>query len=473
MAVGTGNIWRFPRVAASQGGGAFIVAMIIGIFLWAVPLLIAESAWGKASRMGVVGSFNRFVGKKHTWWGGVVAWISLGITFYYAVVLGWCLRYLVYALTGALKAAESTEALWTSFTTTPYAMVPWHLLAMVICTAIIMKGVAKGIEVASKIFIPTLFVLLIVLAIKANLLEGAVSGLQFLFQPQWGDLLNARTWIEAFTQAAWSTGAGWGLMLTYFAYTKKSEDCILNAVTVCFADTSAAMLAGLVVIPTVFAMSPTLEAANKVLASGNNGITFVQLTKLFNAMPGGTFMAIIFFFALSVAALSSLIAMVEMGTRLVIDAGIPRKKAALYAGLVITLLGLPSSIGGTDIVGNQDWVWGVGLLASGIFFWLGAMKKGVNKIWTEVLEPSADLKAPFLWKLIYLFPVWFVILFGFWAYQSMTWYPDTWMKWLPISEYPFTFGTIVYQWAICFGIIFILNSWLAKHIRYQPLEAHD
>lgn len=462
MAVGTGNLWRFPRVAAANGGGAFIVANLIAIALWAIPLLMAESVWGKKGRMGCIGSFKAILGEKYTWCGGIVAWISLGIAFYYAVVMGWCVRYLIYALTGVLKAGADTEAIWTAFSTTRGAMVPWHILSMVVATLIIMKGVQAGIEKVNKFLIPALFILLCVLVIRSVTLPGATAGLEFLFKPQWGHMLSGKLWLEAFTQAAWSTGAGWGLMLTYFVYAKKSEDIALNATTVCFADISAALLAALAIIPTVFALAPDPQAA---VSSGNTGMAFIHLTRLFTTMPGGTIMAIAFFTALVCAALSSLLSMAELGVRLLIDAGWERKKAALAAGFGITLMGLPSSWS-ISILDNQDWVWGVGLLVSGLFFSFGAIKYGVQKMWDEEIGPCSDLNVPWLWKLIYLFPVWFVILFSWWIWQAASWYPGEWYKWLPVSKYTFTVGTIFYQWAICFSIIFMLNKWLAAKTRF-------
>lgn len=462
MAVGTGNIWRFPRVAAANGGGAFMVAMLIAIFLWAIPLLMAESVWGKVSRMGCVGSFKVMVGPKQTWMGGVLGWVCLAVTFYYAVVMGWCIRYLVYALTGTIGPGVDTDALWVAFSTTPGAMVPWHVLSMILCTVVILRGVAQGVEKMNKVLIPMLFVLLCILALRSVTLPGAAAGLEFLFKPQWGDLLKGRIWLEAFTQAAWSTGAGWGLMLTYFVYTKDNEDISLNATTVCFADTSAALLAGLAIIPTIFALAPDPQAA---IASGNTGLAFIHLTRLFTIMPGGRIMAIMFYLALIVAAGSSLLSMVEMGVRMLLDAGWTRKKAALAAGVAITVMGLPSSMS-ISFLDNQDWVWGVGFLATGLLFSIGAIKIGINKIWDEYIEPVSDLKAAWMWKLIYLFPLWFVIIFGWWIWQAASWYPGEWYKWLPISKYTFTVGTIFYQWVICFGIIFIMNNWLASRMRF-------
>jgi len=458
MAVGTGNIWRFPRVAASQGGGAFVIALLIGLFLWAIPLLMAEAVWGKVSRMGVIGSFKEMVGRKWTWMGTVVAVISLGIAFYYAVVVGMCVRYFVYALTGVIKPGLDSEALWTAFYTTPGAMVPWHIITMVAATLILFKGVSQGLEKINKILIPALFVMLVILAIRANMLPGSTEGLRFLFQPKWADLLKGRVWLEAFTQVAWSTGAGWGLMLTYFVYTKKREDIALNATTVCFADTMAGFLAGLAVIPTVFALSPDPQAA---VAAGNNGLAFIHLTNLFTVMPGGVLFASIFFLALIFAGFSSLLSMVELGIRLLMDAGWERHKAAIAAGVGITVLGLPSSYYWW-FQENQDWVWGVGLLLSGLIFSIASMKIGIQKIWNEYIAPDSDLNAPWMWKLITLFPLWFVIIFGWWIKQAASWYPESYMKWLPISDYAFTVGTMVYQWAILVVLALATNNWLAN-----------
>lgn len=468
MAVGTGNIWRFPRVAASQGGGAFILVVMIGLFIWGIPLLMAEAVWGKVTRMGIIGSFKEMLGRKWTWMGTVVAIISLGIACYYAVVVGWCVRYFVYAITGVIKPGLDSDALWAAFSSTPGAMIPWHLVVMLAATLIIYKGVTQGIEALNRILIPTLFVMLIILAIRANMLPGSVEGLRFLFQPKWADLLKGRVWLEAITQVAWSTGAGWGLMLTYFVYAKKREDIVLNATTVCFGDTTAAFLAALAIIPTIFALSPDPQAA---VASGNTGLAFIHLTSLFTVMPGGSFFASLFFLSLIFAGFSSLLAMVEMCTRLLMDAGWTRNKAALGAGIGITLFGLPSSWS-MSFLDNQDWVWGVGLLFSGLLFSLASLKLGIKKIWDEHIAPDSDMQAPWMWKLIALFPVWFVIIFVWWIKQAASWYPDTYMKWLPISEYVNTVGTLVYQWGIVVVIALATNNWIADKsvVKFQATD---
>lgn len=461
MAVGTGNIWRFPRISSANGGGSFVFVYIGAFILWAIPLLMAEAVWGKATRRGVVGAFKEFLGEKYTWMGGLVGWISYAIACYYAVVMGYCVRYFVFAITGVIKPGVDTEALWNSFINSSSQMMTFHIVSMIIATVIILRGVNKGLELANKIIIPALFVMLIVLVIRAITLPGAVKGLEFLFTPKLEYILKGKTWLEAFTQAAWSTGAGWALLLTYYVYAKEDEDITLNCTMTCFADTTAALLAALAVIPTIFALSPD---PMKAVGSGSNGLAFIHLTKLFSEMPGGTLAAIIFFLALIFAALSSLLSMLELATRVLIDAGWERAKAALAVGVVTTILGLPSSYR-AYILENQDWVWGVGLLLSGMFFWYGAVKKGVDKLYEQYIKPSSDIDAPWLWKLIYFFPIWFFLIVGWWMYQAITWYPGEWWKPFPLDKYTYTVGTMLFQWAIAFVVIYLLNDALNRWVK--------
>ncbi len=463
MAVGTGNIWRFPRVSATNGGAAFFTAFVLSLFLWAIPLMAAEGVWGKVSRMGIIGSFKIMCGRGWTWAGALMATIVLGIVFYYGVVVGWCIRYLVYAVTGVIKSGVDTETLWKGFSGDPVQGVVFFLIAMGLCVYIISKGVVGGLEKACRIMVPAIFVLLVFLAIRAAFIPGAVKGYEYYFTFRMADFMNPRTYLEAFTQAAWSTGAGWGLFLTYFVYVKKSEDIMLTAATTCFADTAAGFLAGLCVIPTIFAYSPDPIAAVK---AGNTGMAFIHLTKLFAEIPGGLVMGIAFFLALVLAALSSEIAMIEMGVRILADAGFNRKKATWTVAIATIACGLPSAMSGT-FLDNQDWVWGVGLLLSGLLMSLGAMKIGVRKIWEEHIEPTSHLKQYWMFWLIHLFPVWFILIFGWWTWQAISWYPGEWYKWLPISKYTFTVGTMYYQWAIAAGACILLNGWLADKMKYR------
>ena len=172
MAVGTGNIWRFPRIVANNGGGAFLVPWLIFLFLWAIPLLMVEMAMGRHTRKGVVGAFGRLMGRQATWMGAFVGWCTMAITFYYSVVAGWCVKYLVASATGQLSGVEGM-VYWEGFQTTVWQPVFFHVVAMGTCALILYRGVVGGIERASKILITALFVLMMVAAVRALTLPAA------------------------------------------------------------------------------------------------------------------------------------------------------------------------------------------------------------------------------------------------------------------------------------------------------------
>ena len=205
MAVGTGNIWRFPRIAASNGGGSFLVAWAVFLLLWSVPLLILEFGMGKATRSGTIASFVKTIGPGFAWMGAWVAFVATAIGFYYSVVMGWTIRFFLASITGDVPSAVP-EAFWEGYAGTPAALVT-HVVAMSMALFVVSKGV-RGIETAAKFLIPSLVFLVILLAIRAVTLPGAAEGLAFLFTPHLADLADSRIWLEALTQNAWDTGAG-------------------------------------------------------------------------------------------------------------------------------------------------------------------------------------------------------------------------------------------------------------------------
>jgi len=458
MAVGTGNIWRFPRVVAQNGGGSFLIPWLIFLFLWSIPLIIIEFAMGKETRKGTVGAFAKLLGPKYTWMGAFVGFCTMAIMFYYSVVMGWCLKYFVSTLAGSSRLVQS-EQFWTTFTS-GYQPVFYHFLSMAVGSFIIYKGVVRGIERANRILIPTLFVLLMVAAGRALTLPGAVEGLNYLFQPNLDKLLNYRTWLEALSQSAWSTGAGWGLILTYAVYMKKREDIVLNSFIAGLGNNAASLLAALVILPTIFAILPTDEAL-KAVAAGNQGLTFIWIPKLFEQMPFGSFFMGIFFLALSFAAVSSLIAMIELATRIFMDAGLERKKAILFVGTFSFLLGLPSALS-LKFFNNQDWVWGLGLIISGMLFTFAAIKYGVEKFRTQLINTEGNDIAAGKWFnyiVMFLIPVEFVLLIGWWSWQAVSTYdPEGW--WNPFRV--FSLGTCLFQWMLAIVAFLFLNNWLYR-----------
>jgi len=468
MAVGTGNIWRFPRVAAANGGAAFVIALTVAVFVWAVPLLIGEMIMARKTGLGPIGAARDYMGRKFTWVGGWITFVCLGIMFYYSVVAGWTIKYFTLAASGALtKPGLDTGAAWGAFTSNPAQTILFHLIAMLIGAFVIYKGVTDGIEKFTKIMVPALFVLLVITALRAVTLPGATKGLEYLFNPDLSYLASGKTWLEAFTQAAWSTGAGWGLLMTYAVYTKKEEDLGVNCFLIGFGDVLVALIAGMAVLPTVFSLSPTVEVAQEALAAGNNGLTFIYLTGLFNKMPGGMIFASVFFLALAFAALTSLFSMIEVGVLNLQNAGMSRKKATIWTCLVGFLAGVPSAYSLT-FLDNQDWVWGVALLISGLLVAVAMMRYGVEKARTEdINHPWADLHIGKWWTYcIRLFPVMFILVFGWWVWQAIGWYPDNW--WHPMET--FSVGTMVVQWAILFIVLYLANNWLADKIGKGKLD---
>jgi neurotransmitter:Na+ symporter, NSS family len=469
MAVGTGNLWRFPRVAAEWGGGAFLIALVVANLVWAVPILMAESLMGSRSRLGTVGAFRDFMGRKFAWMGAYMGLVTIGILFYYSVVCGWTLRYVVYAFTGTFTEGRDTQQLWDDFTNSPAQTIFFHLLAIVGVGAIVYRGLKGGFEQVLKIAIPSLFVVLVILAIRALTLPDSAEGLRHLFVPDWSRLGDAQVWLQAFTQMAFSTGAGWGLYLTYTVYMRHREDFALNASVLCAGNLFASLLAGTAVVSTLFALGTAEQIAQAT--AGNEGLAFIFFPQLLAEMPGGVFFGILFFLALAIAGLSSLIAMVELATRNVIDAGLSRHRAVVLVVAITAVAGIPSALS-LDFLSNQDFVWGVGLLIGGLLAAIAMMRFGLERA-RATMDADSDFRIRAWWPwLIRLFPVMFAVLLGWWLYRAVTEFaPDTW--WNPFET--FSAATMLAQWALLFVVLYALNDVLARRIRSGPMseEAAD
>ena len=460
MAVGTGNIWRFPRIAASNGGGSFLVAWVVFLLLWSVPLLILEFSMGKGTRKGAIGSFIETIGPGFAWMGAWVAFVATAIMFYYSVVMGWTIRFFVATLTGDVPGA-TPGAFWEGFAGSPGAVVT-HVVAMSLGIFVVSKGV-KGIETAARILIPSLIILLVVLAIRAVTLPGASAGLAFLFTPNLADLADVNIWLEALTQNAWDTGAGWGLVLTYAIYMRQNEDTALNAFVIGFGNNAMSLLAGIMVLATVFSIMP--DAASEIVGAGNEGLTFIWVPQLFALMPGGRFFMALFFMALVFAAWTSLVAMIELASRILMDLGLPRGRAIGMVGAAGLLFGIPSALN-MDVFANQDWVWGIGLMLSGFFFAFAVLKFGVTK-WRETFINTghSDIHIGAWWDwAIRLIVVEAVVLMVWWLLQARgETFAETWTLFSA-----FNVGTVLIQWAIVLVLLLALNRWLGTRTSQSP-----
>lgn len=446
MAIGTGNIWRFPRELGENGGGPFLIAWTIAMLILAVPVLMGELVIGKKTRLGTIGAFRDFVGKKNTWMGTWVALVCLAILCVYAVVMGWCIKYFTLALTGTFKTGMTvveTQAIWDSFISNPAQVILFQFIGILLSGIIVFRGVNDGIEKASKIMIPGLFILLLGSAIRAMTMPGAAKGLEFMFTPNLHMLGDYKIWLAAFTQAAWSTGAGWGMITTYAVYTNKKEDVAGNAFIMGVGDNVGALLAALVVIPTIFALSPSLEAATQTAQTGGAGLTFVALTQLFANIPGGNIVGALFFMAMSLAALSSFLPMVETEVLNIMNLGIDRKKTTLIIMIVAFILGIPSAYS-TEIFANQDNVSGLGLFFSGLLYIYAMVKYGAEKIReNEINHANTDLFVG-KWFSVFLYVTPIIILLVLFQFIPELWKAQN--RWDITSSW--SLGTLLFQYFI-------------------------
>lgn len=493
MAVGTGNVWRFPRVAASNGGGEFLVAWTAFLLLWSVPLVLLEFGLGRKTRAGPVRAFVQIAGPGWAWAGALVVCVCAAIMCYYSVVAGWTARYALAALTGAL-AAPAPGAFWTEFTSSAWPAAA-HAAMIGLAALVVAHGV-RAIEKAARILMPALLVLILVLAARAVTLPGAADGLAHLFAVDWSALASARIWIEALAQNAWDTGAGWGLALCYAAYQRDRDDTALNGIIIPAANNAISLLAGVMVFATVFSAVPQLIAQaasdparlrglgsladavrdgrpfsaelvqSTVFAEGNAGLTFIWMPELFRSMPHGGFFLALFFIALALAAFTSLVAMVEVATRTVEDAGIDRSRAILGVAGVGFLAGLPSALS-LDVLNNQDWVWGVALVLSGLLFALAVRRHGARSFREETLNHRhSDIRIGRWWDLVirYVVPLEAAALTAWLLFQAWRDNPDGWL--LPFDpNNVFNVGTVVFQIGAVAAVLLVLNSRLAASAR--------
>ena len=471
MCIGTGNVWRFPRICAANGGGAFIVAWTVAMLIFAVPLLSAEMAIGKKARLGVVGSFRDFGGKAFTWMGFFVGSVCFFLMSYYCVLQGYCIKYALNSFTTfqANMTTETTAALWEGFTSAPIQVIIFHAIGFAVAAFVVYKGISGGIEAFCKVAIPGLFIILVGLAIYAMMLPGANQGLQYLFTIKSEYLFAPNTWIQAFIQAAWSTGAGWGFIITYANYVDHKEDVPTSCLIMGFGDNLGALLAALVVIPAICALSASPEAAQEAMGSGNFGITFIYVYQLFSTIPGGRFISFIFFALLAVAALTSLFSMIEVGVKVLVDLGIPRKKSVIYICVAGFLVGCFSAWSLNNI-DNQDWVWGLGLLISGALIAIVTIKHGVEKMRTEeVNADGAEIKLPkaYFNTCIYAAPIIVLVMVVYWFIQTKSWFPDTWMNPFIIQD---NTGTCILQFGVVIIVGLLLTNFFVNKTAKGPMS---
>lgn len=352
-AIGLGNIWRFPYVVGENGGGAFLLIYLVFIAAIGIPVMMSEFVIGRSAQLNPVGAFKKIApGKK---WhligllGVVTAFIILA---FYTVVAGWTLEYLVQSVKWMLTADKigfsemSNEAVrsffsnhYETFVSGIWRPIVWFVVMMFFTGYIVISGVKNGIEKYAKILMPILLALLLVLVVRSVTLEGARDGLVFLFNPDFSTIREAplKIIIEALGQAFFSLSIGMGTLITYGSYIQKKENLANTAVSVAFADTFIAVVAGLAIFPAVFAFG--------INPGEGPELVYITLPVIFQSMSGGLIWAFMFFLLLCFAAITSTISVLEVIVAYFFEQlNMTRKRAAILAMISVGFLGILCSM---------------------------------------------------------------------------------------------------------------------------------
>jgi NSS family neurotransmitter:Na+ symporter len=394
-AIGLGNIWRFPYVTGENGGAAFVIVYLACIALICLPYLLAELALGRHSQKNPVGAIKAVAGR--TPWvivGGLGILTGLFILSYYGVIAGWTFGYI-------FKNVVSPDTAFADFIATPGLVLPLFALFLGSTAAIVQGGVEDGIERAAKVLMPILLVLMLLVIVRGVTLEGASAGLSFYLNPDFSKI-GSEAIVAALGQAFFSLSLGMGAMVTYGSYLPEKENLLSAGGYVALFDTGIALLAGLMIFPAVFALDGNPQAGPTLV--------FDVLPGLFQQMPLGTSVGMLFFLLLSVAALTSTVSLMEVVVSYCMDErhwsrsksvavvtggafafGFP---AALSQGVSPTLtdmtwlVGEGGVLGATDFLGIMDTIWGNISLA------LGALLLCVFAGWVwGVADAAAEIRS--------------------------------------------------------------------------------
>lgn len=385
-AVGMANIWMFPYRTGKFGGAAFLIPYFIFVILLGFSGVIGEMAFGRSMQTGPIGAFGKAMklrfGKKAEAlgrWIGVIPVIgSMGIAIGYSVVVGWALKYLFSALKGELIHVENMGAFFGTVAG-DFGNVGWHLLALAITFLIMGLGVSKGIEKVNKVMMPVFFLFFVILMFRVMTLPGAGAGYRYLFVPEWEQLTNVKTWVYALGQAFFSLSLAGSGTVVYGSYLKEDVDVVSSAKNVAVFDTLAALLAGMVVIPAVFAFGMDVASGPPLM--------FITLPAVFQQMPLGTVFAVIFFAAVLFAALTSLMNLFETPVEALQEQfGLSRIPAILIVAAVGAFISIFIENGDAvsawmDVISIYVIPLGA-LLAAIMFFWVcpkGFAKKEAEK----------------------------------------------------------------------------------------------
>ncbi len=337
-AVGLGNIWRFPYLAAQYGGGIFLLVYLILAVTFGFTLMVAEIAIGRKTGLSAIGAFGKLK-EKYNFIGLLASIVPIIILPYYCVIGGWVTKYLVTFMTGNGMAAAG-DSFFGGFIGQPGEPLLWFAIYLGLTAIVVLLGVEKGIEKVSKIMMPILIVLSVVIAIYSITRPGAMEGVKYYLVPNFADF-SVTTVLAALGQLFYSMSLAMGIMITYGSYMKKDVNLESSVRQIEIFDTAIAFLAGLMIIPAIFAVGDPSTQLTK-----GPGLMFVVLPQIFESMPGGSFIGVLFFVLVLFAALTSSISLMETIVSIFQDKfKMTRVKASVAVLIISVLLGVPSSLG--------------------------------------------------------------------------------------------------------------------------------
>ena len=412
-AVGLGNIWRFPYTAGKNGGGAFLLIYLAAILVLALPVLLAEAALGRATGRNPVGAFKA-IAPRGLWKGVGYLGVTAGfmILSYYAVIAGWTLGYFLKALRGEFsnltaagkEAAAVSRHTFETFTASPVLQIILLAAFLGLTVYVTSRGVSGGIERWSKLLMPVLMGLLVLLMIRSLTLKGAGAGLEFYLKPDFS-VITPSVIIAAMGQAFFSLSLGIGTMITYGSYVKKNENLPTSTGWIALCDTLIAVMAGFIIFPAVF--SQGMDPA------GGPGLVFNILPVIFAKIPLGQVFGALFFLLLAIAALTTTVSLLEVPVAYFIDElGWPRSRAAWITGGICLVIGTPAALSqgsvgflsrlplvNMDFLSLWDLIWGNIALSIGallIALFVGWVWKS-GKALLEISRGSERFRLAFFW----------------------------------------------------------------------------
>ena len=388
-AIGLGNLWRFPYLVGQNGGAAFIIVYLAITLLLCTPILLCEMVIGRRGGGSPRDAYINVTGRKRWGTAGILGMLTcFMIMSFYVVVGGWTIRYLVMSIAPGFHrgATLDSAAIFSGFVGSNVSPIVYSLIFILLTIAIINLGVQKGIEKTSKLMMPLLFALIVLIGIRSVTLPGAKAGLDYLFRPDFSQFTFGSL-LAALGQSFFSLSLGACMMVTYGAYTPKGSNLTKNAAIITVSDTFFALLAGCAIMPAVFAFG--------INPSEGAGLVFVTLPQIFTQMPLGGLCAILFFITLFLAAISSSVSLFEVMTATIMDVGNARRRtaSAICAGILLFTGSICSlsqgalrsiTIGGKNIFDQFDYI------SSNILMTLGGLLAVICVGWVVKKQAFTD-----------------------------------------------------------------------------------